>query len=202
LLSLRPLANVGRGAQMSDGLSTRDCSRLFVISSLLDDPGAMRVRTDLAPVPWLLDCKDEAYPFLKVDLVSPLLSSVANPLIIDEVGQVTPYAYGIAAPYILGTIEECLETSHARGLALIAVNRVRPLLEVAFQRLAQQSGCIDWFNYLTELSLSGVASSRAVTEVSRSSRAPSSSRSRPRLPVSRAPWIDFESDRPRDSSTS
>ena len=156
VLNLRPLALVGRAARelTEDRLSSEDMSRLFVLSNVLDgEPGPVRVRTDAAPVMLIRHAWSNAFPVAAGITTGWALSDLVNPLIVTEVGQLLPYAYGVGGSAGLGTIAAADRAADA--LRASGAEPVHTLLNAARDRLPS-GGCIDWHEHLTQVS-SGLA---------------------------------------------
>ena len=155
LLSLRPLAPVGRGQSLAtdQALTDTDLQRLAILTDLLDGQaeGAPRVHLDAARVSELRKQRDEAFPVLTEDTVRLSLSEMVNPLIVDETGALVPFAYGVSRRYaVAGTTEpgEAINVYRSRG-----AGAVRKLLESAFDSLpADESAYVDWYAHLTRAS--------------------------------------------------
>jgi hypothetical protein len=150
LLSLRPLAMVGRAAtdMGSAILNQGDLARIFVLANLLDQqPPGIRVHTDVVPVELIAKQRATAYPTKQL---GNRLSDLVNPIIVSEQGQLMPYAYGVSDLYNLGSIcqaDEAVERFRANGDQC-----VRSLLDAAFEDLPI-SGCVDWHSHLTNVSI-------------------------------------------------
>lgn len=153
LLSLRPLAPVGRAATMAspEALSPSDQARLVVMAHLLDDEeNGPRVRVDLTPSEQIAAGARAAFPVLESPPGSLRLSDWVNPLVIDERGRLLPYAYGVAPVYALGNV--------ASGLDLTAADSVRDLVVAALAELERSgSTLVDWFELVTATSHAGAA---------------------------------------------
>lgn len=153
LLSLRPLAPVGRAVEMAspEALTAQDQARLFVMADLLDGGGGPRVRVDLAPARHMLDAAHEAFPVLDRDPAEVPLSEWVNPLVVDERGRLLPYAYGFAPSYGLGDLDTGLDLASARA--------IRDLVAAALAEIERSGSLlVDWFELVT-------ATSRAVAPV-------------------------------------
>ncbi|MDQ4124812.1 MAG: radical SAM protein [Actinomycetota bacterium] len=146
LLSLRPLAPVGRATTMAspEALTAADQARLFLLAQLLDDDAGPRVRVDLTPAPQVLHGAREAFPVLDARPETLRLSDWVNPLVIDERGRVLPFAYGVAADYALGDLD---------AFDLGRLDSVRDLVTAALVELERSgSRFVDWFELVTATS--------------------------------------------------
>jgi MoaA/NifB/PqqE/SkfB family radical SAM enzyme len=151
LLSLRPLAPLGRGTDLHDEVLTADeLARLFVTTRLLDGiDDAVRVRTDVAPAEWIVS---HPTPGPTADSKASPLAERVNPLVIDEAGALLPFAHGIHPRYSLGSVDDIRGAlGRARSSPL---RRLQRLIGSARDELAGGRGpaFVDWFARLVELS--------------------------------------------------
>ena len=120
LLSLRPLAPLGRAAEMAGAvLSDSGMARLFLAAQLLDsvDPN-VRVRTDATPTAWIVD-RHASFDIPRGPN-NCLLADMINPLIVDERGVLLPLAHGVDPSLALGHVDDvpsALAAARASGLA-------------------------------------------------------------------------------------
>ncbi len=150
VMQLRPLAKVGRAAEMdtgTTGLSSADTIRLAALTAYLDRaPGGPRVRCEQVRRDHL-PAAIETFTILQPQPDRLPFSALVNPLVIDERGDVYPFAYGLPRRYSLGNVCSLSteELHRARSLALL------PDLIRATATLAQASDCppfVDWYSLL------------------------------------------------------
>jgi len=113
----------------------------------MNDQGP-RVRTDVAPVAWVLAHRD-AHGEGR-DTAERPLSEVVNPLVIDERGAVLPFAYGVRPRFGLGSIADT-PTAGARSRR-DALPRSLLLLDSAHRELSPHEPYVDWFALLAHQS--------------------------------------------------
>jgi MoaA/NifB/PqqE/SkfB family radical SAM enzyme len=154
LVQFHPFAPTGRGQQLRDRLSLRetDKARAYLIASLLDMGNEPAIHLDIAPVSIAQSHRQDYEILLLEDATDTPLSSLVNPLIIDETGLILPLSYGINQSLALGR----LESNSADWITVYKEGewkKLRSLLELAFSALdSQKAHFIDWFFHVVETS--------------------------------------------------
>jgi hypothetical protein len=144
LLSLRPLAPLGRASEMDGVVLDHDgMARLFIAAQLLDglDPN-LRVRTDAAPAAWIAEGRANFdVPMVATDRP---LADLVNPLVVDELGQLLPFAHGLDPRLSMGDIRDV-----DAAIAVVrrdGLRRVASLVERTFDHLPTDDGAfVDWY---------------------------------------------------------
>ncbi|HUG49156.1 MAG TPA: radical SAM protein [Candidatus Limnocylindria bacterium] len=155
LLTLRPLAPIGRGQALAsdESLTEMDLERLAVLTALLDaaDGEVVRVHFDAARVSDLREQRQEAFPVLASESDGLSLRQMVNPLIVDERGTLVPFAYGVSRRFAAGSSaipHEAVSAFRRAGAAPI-----RRLLTCAFDTLPVEGDAyVDWYAHLTRAS--------------------------------------------------
>lgn len=160
LLSLRPLARLGRAGALGDGEGLGDVgmARLFLAAQVLDslDPD-VRVRTDVAPTSWMLE-RHGSFDIPRGP-TRQLLADMVNPLIVDEQGRLLPFAHGVDPRLALGSVDDvaaALAAARRHGLTrqADAVDRTFAALDPAV------TSYVDWY---ADFALTSAARSQPVT---------------------------------------
>lgn len=155
LLHLRPLAPEGRARTMASDwtLSREDCTRLYFLAELLalHAEGSPRVQLDLVPLNVLTGARPQ-FELLRDEPQITRLSDAVNPLVIDPLGRLFPFTYGIDERLELGALssrnspEKFQLDSEMRGT-------LTGLLDAAFREAdAEGMEYLDWFAHLTRVS--------------------------------------------------
>jgi MoaA/NifB/PqqE/SkfB family radical SAM enzyme len=146
---LRPLTKVGRATRLdtnSTFLSHEQTIRLAALASYLDSAKGPRVRCEHVPRE-RIPAAVEAFSLLGPRREPVPFSTLVNPLVIDERGDVFPFAYGLPRAYSLGNIA----TLRVGDLHRSSTVRLLPGLVRATATLATQAACppfVDWYSLL------------------------------------------------------
>lgn len=154
LVQFHPFASTGRGQQLGDRLSLRetDKARAYLIAALLDMGNEPTIQLDIAPVS-IAQSRGQDYEILLLeDATTTPLSSLVNPLIIDETGLILPLSYGMNQSLALGRLESDSGdwiTRYKEG----EWKKLRSLLELSFAALdIRKENFVDWFFHVVETS--------------------------------------------------
>lgn len=154
LVQFHPFASTGRGQQLGDRLSLRetDKARAYLIAALLDMGNEPAIQLDIAPVS-IAQSRRQDYEILRLEHATHTsLSSLMNPLIIDERGLLLPLSYGIHPKLALGS----LDSNIADLISLYKEGEwkdLRTLLEMSFSALdSHKEKFVDWFFHIVETS--------------------------------------------------
>ena len=155
VLHLRPLVQTGRGASLSDDwmLSPEDCERVVVLRDLLDSGcgSGPRVQVDLLDAADV-ECGRSQFPELLSPSPLALMSDLVNPLVIDELGRLLPFTYGVHENFAIESLSPDLQASISTYKATGGAPALA-LLRAAFADAQTQAfEYMDWFGHLTNIS--------------------------------------------------
>ena len=154
LVQFHPFAATGRGRQLADrlGLHETDKARAYFVTALLSMAGGPAVHLDLAPVHIAQTRRNDYEILLREDAPNMPLSTLVNPLIIDETGLILPLSYGINPQLALGRVGTPISDLITKYKEREWRN-VRVLLELSFAALAKHGEkFVDWFFHVVETS--------------------------------------------------
>jgi MoaA/NifB/PqqE/SkfB family radical SAM enzyme len=147
-VQLRPLVMTGRAAEEYTGpaLGPADMIRLWLTAGALAMAwdGVLAVHCDAAPAEAVR--ADRMAWRAALTGTGRVLSDEINPLVITPEGRLRPYTFDFPARHDLGTIEGFLAAPEA---ARRRMTMLRPVLARAVEDLADETGVIDWFAWVT-----------------------------------------------------
>ena len=156
LLQFHPFAAVGRGIgnQSQFQLSSQELTRAYAIAALLQSSDGPFIQIDLAPLKVARQYRSD-YEILTIGSgQEALLSTLINPLIITEAGQLLPFSYGINPMYGLGKIDENLSMS-IKTFKESDWLELHDLIKQTFEQIDMQNeGFVDWFHLIVQVSCS------------------------------------------------
>jgi MoaA/NifB/PqqE/SkfB family radical SAM enzyme len=158
LLQFHPMAAIGRAASScpDELLSPNDKARLYLTTEILkaSAPDGLFVQLDLTTAATLLS-RPQAFAGLSgtTGAANPLLAGVINPLIIDETGALSPFAYGMPEFYQIADIADCGGLDHAISDYLERGTRpLAALVERLFDEFkGQPDTFVDWYERIALL---------------------------------------------------
>lgn len=154
LIQFHPFADTGRGKAIDARLSldSTDLARMYAVAKILQEPEGPGIHVDLVPRYQALAAKDDYKILALEDAHKTPLADLANPLIIDEKGRVTPFAYGLPREYIIGKLGD----GFAQSLAIYKAEHWRwtqELINQSFAALEEASmDLVDWFFWIENCS--------------------------------------------------
>jgi Fe-coproporphyrin III synthase len=154
LVQLHPFASAGRGQEVADRLRLHetDKARAYFIAALLDMGKEPAIHLDLVPVGIAQVRRNDYVALLQEDVSSLPLSTLVNPLIIDETGLISPFSYGINPRLALGRLGSNM-SDLIRAHKEAGWRNVRTLLEASFAALGTRGErFVDWFYHVVEKS--------------------------------------------------
>ena len=156
LIQYHPFASIGRGHMLSESmtLNESDKARAYVIAALLDISNKTAIQLDLTPVDVARTRRNDYALLKKNHSGRPLLSDLVNPLIVDELGSLTPLAYGISPRFTFGRIGDDIE-AYIANYKRDGWRDLYTLLDTSFESLgASGERFVDWFYHIVEISRS------------------------------------------------
>lgn len=147
-VQLRPLVMTGRAADEYTGpaLGPADMIRLWLTAGALQMAwdGEMAIHCDAAPAEAVR--ADRMAWRAALTGTGRVLSDEINPVVITADGRLRPYTFDFPARHDLGTVETFLASPDAARRRMAGL---RPFLAHAFEDLADETGVIDWFAWVT-----------------------------------------------------
>jgi MoaA/NifB/PqqE/SkfB family radical SAM enzyme len=147
-VQLRPLVMTGRATEEYTGpaLGPADMIRLWLTASALQMAwdGEMAIHCDAAPAEAVR--ADRMAWRAALTGTGTVLSDEINPLVITPDGRLRPYTFDFPARHDLGSVETFM-VSPVQARRRMA--GLRPHLAHAFEDLADETGVIDWFAWVT-----------------------------------------------------
>lgn len=121
-------------------------------ATLLESRSASAIQIDLVLSKAAQNFAHHYALFTSADASLLPLSSIVNPLIIDEHGQMLPFSYGVNSRFAISSQRAGLAEQIAEFKSE-GSDRARHLLEATFERLDEQPAVfIDWFHHLVKTS--------------------------------------------------
>jgi MoaA/NifB/PqqE/SkfB family radical SAM enzyme len=147
-VQLRPLVMTGRAAAEYTGpaLGPADMIRVWLTAGALAMAweGDLAVHCDAAPAEAVR--ADRMAWRAALTGTGTVLSDEVNPLVITPDGRLRPYTFDFPANHDLGTVESFLASPVPARRRMAGL---RPFLAHAFEDLADETGVIDWFAWVT-----------------------------------------------------
>jgi MoaA/NifB/PqqE/SkfB family radical SAM enzyme len=147
-VQLRPLVMTGRATEEYTGpaLGPADMIRLWLTASALQMAwdGEMAIHCDAAPAEAVR--ADRMAWRAALTGTGTVLSDEINPLVITPDGRLRPYTFDFPARHDLDTVDGFMAAPAAARRRMAGL---RPFLAHAFEDLADETGVIDWFAWVT-----------------------------------------------------
>lgn len=168
LIQFHALGATGRGQSLSHiSLDKTEKTRAYLIALLLKKSKRTAIQIDLVATEQIRRQRND-YELLNFEVAhNKLLSDLVNPLIINELGDVLPFSYGINPSFKISSINYGLLSS-IEEYKNKRWKRVKSLIDYSINSIeSSQEEYLDWFQYVVDNSYKKLAISASSMMASR-----------------------------------